>query len=228
MKMKKWAALAALLLAVGAATGATAEVAVNDHVFFGHYEQDNDLTNGAEAIEWRVLKVENGEALLISQYALDSQPYNEKYAVALWSKCTLRTWLNTAFYDAAFNDTEKQSIVTKKLENWKDVNTQDTVSLLDNDEAKTLFENHADRMTVPTAYAIAQGAWQSQKYGPGNAQWWLRSHSWEEKHRGAYVAGSGGVMTCGGNSMGRVDNTRLSVRPAIYVATDALEALATK
>lgn len=51
MKMKKWAALAALLLAVGAATGATAEVAVNDHVFFGHYEQDNDLTNGAEAIE---------------------------------------------------------------------------------------------------------------------------------------------------------------------------------
>ena len=181
MKMKKWAALAALLLAVGAATGATAEVAVNDHVFFGHYEQDNDLTNGAEAIEWRVLKVENGEALLISQYALDSQPYNEKYAVALWSECTLRTWLNTAFYDAAFNDTEKQGIVTKELENWKDVNTQDTVSLLDNDEAKTLFENHADRMTVPTAYAIAQGAWQSQKYGPGNAQWWLRSHSWEEK-----------------------------------------------
>lgn len=56
----------------------------------------------------------------------------------------------------------------------------------------------------------------------------LRSHSWEEKHRGAYVAGSGGVMTCGGNSMGRVDNARLSVRPAIYVATDALEALATK
>ena len=182
MKMKKWAALAALLLAVGAATGATAEVAVNDHVFFGHYEQDNDLTNGAEAIEWRVLKVENGEALLISQYALDSQPYNEKYAVALWSECTLRTWLNTVFYDAAFNDTEKQGIVTKNLENWKDVNTQDTVSLLDNDEAKTLFENHADRMTVPTAYAIAQGAWQSQKYGPGNAQWWLRSHSWEEKH----------------------------------------------
>lgn len=63
------------------------------------------------------------------------------------------------------------------------MNTQDTVSLLDNDEAKTLFENHADRMTVPTAYAIAQGAWQSQKYGPGNAQWWLRSHSWEKTPR---------------------------------------------
>jgi len=28
--------------------------------------------------------------------------------------------------------------------------------------------------------------------------------------------------------MGRVDNARLSVRPAIYVATDALEALAAK
>ena len=80
-------------------------------------------------------------------------------------------------------------------------------------------------MAVPTAYAVAQGAWQSQKYGPGNAQWWLRAHSWEEKHRGAYVAGSGGVMTCGGNSMGRVDNARLCVRPAIYVSTEALEAI---
>lgn len=61
MKMKKWAALAALLLAVGAATGATAEVAVNDHVFFGHYEQDNDLTNGARrssgaCSRWRTAK----------------------------------------------------------------------------------------------------------------------------------------------------------------------------
>ena len=74
MKMKKWAALAALLLAVGAATGATAGVAVNDHVFFGHYEQDNDLTNGAEAIEWRVLKVENGEALLRDQPVCAGQP----------------------------------------------------------------------------------------------------------------------------------------------------------
>ena len=75
------------------------------------------------------------------------------------------------------------------------MNTQDTVSLLDNDEAKTLSENRADRMTVPTAYAIAQGAWQSQKYGPGNAQWLAAfSHSWEEtSHRGALsFAGSGG------------------------------------
>ena len=24
-----------------------------DHIFFGHYEQDNDLNNGPEPIEWR-------------------------------------------------------------------------------------------------------------------------------------------------------------------------------
>lgn len=222
MKKMLTVVLAALILSGGIM--AKAEFAVNAPIFFGHYEQDNDLTNGPEEIEWRVLKVDGDEALLISQYALDSKPYNEKYAVAMWSTCTLRTWLNTDFYDAAFTDEEKQCIVTRELENWKDVSTEDAVFLLDNDEAKTLFANHADRMTMPTAYAIAQGAWQSQKYGPGNAQWWLRSHSWEEKHRAAYVAGSGGVMTCGGNSMGRVDHTRLSVRPAIYVKTEALEA----
>lgn len=213
-----------LLLAMAAVGLAETAVQVGDYVTLGHYEQDNDLSNGQEPIEWRVLKVEGDEAMLISRYALDAKPYNDEPAYYMkWSKCTLRQWLNQQFYDGAFDDAEKQGIVTKELVNWKDDNTEDKVFLLDNDEAKQLFSSHQDRMVTPTAYAIAQGAYQSRKYGPGNAQWWLRTHSWESNRRAAYVAGSGGVMTCGGNSDGKVENAKWTVRPAMYVRLDALQ-----
>ncbi len=46
-------------------------VEVGDVIYFGSYEQDNNLSNGKEEIEWIVLAKENRKALLISKYALD-------------------------------------------------------------------------------------------------------------------------------------------------------------
>lgn len=219
--------LAALLLAMllGAsaccAEANTAPVEVGSTIVLGTYEQDNDLSNGAEPIEWRVLSVEGDEALLISRYALDAKPYDANGGYAYWGKSTLRAWLNSDFYDAAFTGEEKDCILTKELPNRKEANTADPVFLLSTDEAKRLFADHPDRQAQPTAYAIAQGAYISTKY-VGNIQWWLRTNSWESKTRAAYVAGSGGVMTCGGNSFGAITNDRLVVRPAVYVNLSAL------
>jgi len=208
----------------------TATLKVGDYFFFGHYEQDNNLDNGKEPIEWRVLKAEGNELLAISRYALDSQPYNEKGGRARWNKASLRTWLSNDFYNAAFSKKEKQAIVTKVIENWKENDTDtDPVTLLSCDEAKKLFADHPDRMCLPTAYTVAQGVRLSTKYrradvsdGPNNVDWWLRTHSWESNARGAYVAGSGGVMTCGGNSNGIASNKRIAVRPAIYLNAELL------
>ena len=55
-------------------------------------------------------------------------------------------------------------------------------------------------------------------------QWWCRTTSWESRYRAAYIAASGGVMTCGGNSFGAVENAKLVVRPAIYVTLESLTA----
>ncbi len=46
------------------------EVAVGNTVFFGRYEQDNNLDNGPEAIEWRVLSIEDGKATLVPSVAI--------------------------------------------------------------------------------------------------------------------------------------------------------------
>ena len=51
-------------------------VNIGDYVTFGTYEQDNNLKNGAEAIEWQVLDKKDCKVLLLSKYALDAKPYN--------------------------------------------------------------------------------------------------------------------------------------------------------
>lgn len=231
--MKKFA-LAMLAVVMMCACGVVfaeetaAALNVGDYFVLGSYEQDNDLTNGQEPIEWRVLQIEGNELLAITEYALDSQPYNARGGRARWNTASLRTWLSNDFYNAAFSDEQKALIITKDLENWRENNTsEDPVTLLNCDEAKTLFANHDDRMCTPTAYAVAQGArlstkFQKDKDGYYNVNWWLRTHSWESNARGAYVANSGGVMTCGGNKDGTASNAKIAVRPAVYFDAAAL------
>ena len=54
-----------------------------DIIEFGSYEQDGDESNGAEPIQWEVLKVEDGRALVISKYVLDSHPFNKSFCIYL-------------------------------------------------------------------------------------------------------------------------------------------------
>ena len=86
------------------------DVQVGDIIEFGSYEQDNDLSNGPEPIEWRVLEVSDGSALIVSQYALDARAYNKERVRITWAECTLRGWLNGEFYATAFNEEEKGRI----------------------------------------------------------------------------------------------------------------------
>ena len=219
--------MALLISAVAFAEETASAVQVGDHFTFGVYEQDNDLTNGMEPLEWRVLKIEGNEALCITEYGLDCVPYSTARGHARWRSATLRDWLSNDFYNTAFTDEEKASIITKEISNWREKTTIDPVILLSTDEAKRLFSSHEDRQCIPTAYCVAQGAYLSVKFqkaenGPANCHWWLRTHSWENNNKGTYVAASGGVMTCGGHTDGYKNNDVLAVRPSIYLSLDAI------
>lgn len=79
---------------------------IGDFIFFGEYEQDNDIDNGREDIEWLVLdKVEN-KILVVSKMGLDAKPYNDENKKVTWENCTLRTWLNEDFLNEAFDEKE--------------------------------------------------------------------------------------------------------------------------
>lgn len=85
--------------------------AIGETVPFGSYEQDNDGGNGSEPIEWVVLAHQDGRTLLLSRYGLDGMWYNADSVEVTWEESSLRRWLNTDFYNTAFDDTEKDLIV---------------------------------------------------------------------------------------------------------------------
>ena len=129
-------------------------VNIGDYVTFGHYEQDNNLDNGKEAIEWKVLDKENGRALLLSKYGLDCKPYNDTNTYVTWETCTLRNWLNSDFLNEAFSTSEKIAIPTVTLSNPNNLTygteggnrTNDRVFLLNLQEMQHYF-NLSDTWT---------------------------------------------------------------------------------
>lgn len=161
-------------------------VEIGDTITFGSYEQDNILSNGMEAIEWEVLDVKDGKALLISKYVLDCQPYNSEVQDVTWATCTLRAWLNDEFVNAAFTSDERARIPkvtvmadeTSHYVNNQGDYTVDQVFLLSVYEAKQYFGTDDERVCNPTAYAKAQGC-KAYNDTSGNYHdscwWWLRS-----------------------------------------------------
>lgn len=197
---------------------------VGDKVTYGTYEQDNDTSNGKEDIEWLILAKEGNKLLLVSDRALDCQPYNESYDDVTWETCSLRKWLNTTFLNEAFS-TEEQAII-QSTNVSADANplsaqtpgkaTTDQVFLLSINEVNKYFTSDEKQMCIPTAYAIANGAYTSDSYtkgGTATCWWWLRSPG--RPRNNADVVYFGGGVGDGGYD---VDHGRVCVRPAIWIS----------
>lgn len=172
-------------------------IKAEDIITFGHYEQDNDLTNGPEEIQWIVLEVIDDKALLLSKYGLDVKPYNAGYMNITWENCSIRAWLNDEFRLSAFTAEEQNAIMTTEVDNsmaqgysnWNTEggdNTQDQIFLLSYAEANYYLGEFYDNSgnirarLAPTDYAIARKAWvdngknlTSESKVAG--RWWLRS-----------------------------------------------------
>ena len=195
-----------------------AKYQVGDIIRFGRYEQDNDLSNGAEEIEWRVLAIDGKTALIVSVMGLESKPYNEKWVDITWEDCTLRSWLNNEFYNAAFNEAERAKIERTHVVNEDNPlystkggnDTEDDVFLLSIAEAERYFRDSEDRQLKPTKYAIANGAYTNPDNG--NGWWWLRSPGYYQFEAAEVV--SVGVIDGDGNY---VNDDGDSDRPAIRI-----------
>ena len=156
------------------------DVAEGDEVIFGCYEQDNDLENGAEEVSWIVLKVEDNHAWLLSRDCLDTLPYYDVFdGRSDWEHCTLRTWLNEDFLNAAFDATEQKLLLETELVNKDNPayhtpggeNTVDRVFLLSLDDAYT-YEGTSLMIAKVSPYAENKGCYANA----GKAGWWwLRS-----------------------------------------------------
>ncbi|MBR6089757.1 MAG: serine/threonine protein kinase [Anaerolineaceae bacterium] len=182
-----------------------ASVKAGDVVRFGRYEQDEAA--GADEIEWQVLAVENGRALVISKNGLDAKPYNDVQGSMMWENCSLRSWLNETFLQSAFDENERSRIHETTLSN-DGGETKDMIFLLSTDEINRYFADVGSRGCEATAFAKQNGAVVSAE---GKSSWWLRSQGLNSK-KAASVDPQGEV-----NKMSNVSAGNIMVRPAFWM-----------
>lgn len=191
---------------------------VEDIISFGAYEQDNNTSNGKEAIEWLVLAKEGDKTLVISRYALDCQQYNTSYTNVTWETCSLRKWLNETFISNAFSSDEQKLIQNTTVTADKNPthgtspgkNTTDKVFLFSVNEAERYFSSDNVRACKPTQYALTNGAYANNNNS--NCCWWLRSPGIYQNDA-AFVRGGGNVYVNGDD----VNDTSVAVRPAMWI-----------
>lgn len=172
-----------------------------------------------EPIKWRVIKCENGEALLLSDIVLDKQKYNKRLKKVTWEKSTLRKWLNKKFMNRAFSSSEQEAIRTTKVINednyyYKTDGGNDTLdkiyllSLSETDEEKEYGFTDSYGMTIKYSNYADLDDYQ---------YWWLRTPG-EKNISAAAVDMFGEAYVGGGES-----DMELGIRPVLHLnllATD--------
>ena len=198
--------------------GVSAQMSAGDVITFGRYEQDGDLSNGSEPVEWQVLEVKDGRALLISRYALDTMPYHSEFAPVTWADCSLRQWLNGTFLFTAFTEEEQARIpeVTNSNPDNPEIGTPggedtlDRVFLLSINEVKHYWPSVKERVCESTPSVIQNGGYVDPNFG--TSFWWLRSPGWSSES--AAIIFSHGLIYAYGSS---VTTSARVVRPSIWI-----------
>ena len=197
---------------------------VGSTIKFGSYEQDGDVSNGFEKIEWIVLARDGNRALLLSKYAIEWLPFNTRSDYDTWEDSYIRKWLNEDFYLSAFNASERERILSVTNLNIdysedatdNDKPTADRVFLLSLDEVKTYITSVDVRETQLTNIVSYK-----PMYSPGGKiDWWLRSTC---GFNSSFDAVSIGVISYDGTiSEGPAEaEVERGVRPAIWVEFDS-------
>ncbi len=192
-------------------------------VSWGHYTPDGASDEKPEEIIWKVLVKEDEKALIISQNALDYQPYNAEYANVTWESCTLRNWLNSTFLENAFTEEEQDWIVPTKIKNDERSrfgtnggnDTEDRLFLLSTEEVDQYFSGNTEKrcgIADCTNEAEENPAVKHFSEGGAACWWWLRTPGLAGD-RAAYVSHEGFVRDQGL----LVSDIANGVRPAMWI-----------
>ncbi len=176
-------------------------------------------------IEWRIVDKHKDKALMVCEYLYNGMDYlHQDYASdelesdASWEESTIRSFLNSSYYNSVFNESEKNMIVKSTIKNdvWSDYSapndgdTEDKVFLLSFKEINEYFPSENERI----AYELTE-----QKA----ACWWTRTPARLEEDRGeasqyAVMVGFQGMMyTPDSKYEANYTYDAGGIRPAIWV-----------
>ena len=206
--------------AASAVVGDAATFVPGARLIYGSFGQNADGTNAPVA--WTVLDVENGYALVVSEYILEVGAFSSE-GVIQWENSDIRTWLNGDFYNTAFNDEEKSKIAAFEIENADNRehktdgghDTTDRLFLLSAEDIEDYFtELPLTASATPYVYekGIAASSTDTDIY-------WTRTPGCMEGTGGepGYVAT---VSNLGNLSLYGNDSTfeNIGIRPAMWIA----------
>ena len=197
-----------------------AELKVGDMIQFGKYD-------------WRVLDVQDGKALLLTDKIIVTRRYRDPQTTVTWAECPLRGYLNNEFYHS-FNPQEKERIVRTKIttdENpwWPDgIGVDDTVDrtfLLSIEEVVKYFgdsgqlENQPKDGNGKPAWGIGD-EFSEARIAVNEFEtlmlWWLRSPGCHD-YEATFVNHYGDIHIHG--SSNQFDT--VGVRPALWLALES-------
>ena len=216
-----------MVLVLAFPLSAFADVQVGDIVTMGAYEQDANLENGSEPLQWQVLDVDGDRALLITCYAIDRKPADDNMLaqkVDPWPKSSIRTWLNSDFLKTAFTEEEQGIILVTKHKTEKNpeygtsgFESKDKLFYLSLKEAETYFADDAARRVHPTPYYISLHGVEDPV---DLCTFWVLRNYGARYDLYATTLPSGELFPFGASYA----YVEMSVRPAMWVKADSISA----
>jgi len=169
---------------------------------------------GFGGINWRILDIEDNKILLLSEFILFYQPFNNILTAMTWEDSTLRHYLNNEFLSRFSPDETARIAVTRNIfsdtrRQFGDMiwylpggnDTDDLIFLLSTQDVERLFESDSARRATNTGWV------HRDEYSD---MWW-----WLLDSEGEFVSN---VVRHVGNVMGMtVDTWWVGVRPALWL-----------
>ena len=185
---------------------------------FGNYEQDGDLENGAEPIEWYIIEEKDNKYWLLSKYVLTGHRYDVSNSFVIWNDCELRNWLVNDFFFQIFSQDEQAHVCPSYQE---DTLTSDKIFLLSKEESYITGKIGAmlNGEGIGTEYAVTTGleySYNDVLNFDRQAWWWLRSGIENQATAAAF---------CGSFTYSGSGRSMHGVRPSIWVEKSAVKLL---
>jgi len=210
-------------------------VQIGDELALGTYQQEGDTPT---EVEWIVLHIEDGKALLISKYALITTGYCETHLKSFkqleWEGSLAREMCRQ-FFDECFSQNERVAICEKKIEmSGFGKDCFDRVFLLSEAEVKEYLPSPEERKCKPTPKAKVAGAlmgWtdDTRDY----TSWWILPECERGGLRSLYDSDekyNGSIYPKAVFQMGEIQfherniyHSDFCVRPSILVEMDKLQ-----
>lgn len=145
---------------------------VGSRIKLGQYEQNNNLDDGPETIQWIVLEKQEDRLLVLSRYILDTYPFDAD--TESWEINPVNKWLTEKFV-SSFTEEEQKRIIE--------------ITVLTTEQLRELMPVTSRRIASGTEYTRGKELYSFSGY----SLWWVRSPESASKFTMHYVLTDGSI-----------------------------------